>query len=203
MNDNEKISKIKSWLGTGSVNIFGIQFSGKDTVGKRLSSALGAEFISSGDILRTAGEADQKTGMLSPQKAFFDIVLPYLAKPDFANKPLVLSTVGRWLGEEQPVMKTLHQAGHETKVVILLKISEDEIWRRYAVARDTRNDGREDDVNEDKVRTRLEWYHDKTLPVIEVYRQMGLLVEVNGEQSRDEVYAEVIKKLVNRASTSR
>ncbi|MCL2280690.1 nucleoside monophosphate kinase [Candidatus Saccharibacteria bacterium] len=192
-----QITTIKQWLGTGSINIFGIQFSGKDTVGKRLANDLDGKFISSGDILRASGETDQKTGVLTSQESFFNIVLPHLVKPEFSNKPLVLSTIGRWIGEEQPVMKTLSDAGHETKIVILLNISEEEVLRRYEIARDTRNGGREDDINKEKVETRLKWFRDKTLPVIEVYRQMGLLIEVNGEQSRDEVYAEVIQKLYN------
>jgi adenylate kinase len=191
----DQIVKMRDWLGTGSINVFGIQFSGKDTVGQRLASELGAEFISSGNILRTAGEADQKTGVLSPQQAFFDIVLPYLSKPELANRPLILSTVGRWIGEEKPVMETLAEAGHETKAVILLKISEGEVWQRYNVVRDTRDGGREDDINEDKVRTRLEWFRDKTLPVIEVYRSLGLLIEIDGEQPREKVFTEVINKL--------
>ena len=28
----EKITVIKQWLGTGSINVFGLPFSGKDTV---------------------------------------------------------------------------------------------------------------------------------------------------------------------------
>ena len=36
----EKINTIKSWLGTGSINIFGLPMSGKDTQGLRLAEAL-------------------------------------------------------------------------------------------------------------------------------------------------------------------
>ena len=47
MNLNEKLEKIKSWLGTGSLNIFGLPMSGKDTVGMRLAEDLQAKFLSS------------------------------------------------------------------------------------------------------------------------------------------------------------
>ena len=36
----EKFEKIKEWLGTASVNIFGLPMSGKDTVGMRLAEKL-------------------------------------------------------------------------------------------------------------------------------------------------------------------
>ena len=45
----DKIEIIKQWLGSGAINIFGIQFAGKDTLGIPLAEKLGAVFISSGD----------------------------------------------------------------------------------------------------------------------------------------------------------
>ena len=54
----ENIERIKSWLGSGSINIFGMPFSGKDTVGTRLADVLDGKFLSSGAILREAQERD-------------------------------------------------------------------------------------------------------------------------------------------------
>ena len=53
----EQLQKIKTWLGTGSINIFGLPMSGKDTVGIRLAERLGAKFLSSGIIVRAIEEA--------------------------------------------------------------------------------------------------------------------------------------------------
>ena len=36
----DKLAKIKAWLGTGSLNVFGLPMSGKDTVGERLAFCL-------------------------------------------------------------------------------------------------------------------------------------------------------------------
>ena len=52
MEIEEKISKIKEWLGRGSINIFGLPMSGKDTQGVKLAETLGAKFLSSGMIIR-------------------------------------------------------------------------------------------------------------------------------------------------------
>lgn len=41
----EQVQQIKAWLGTGSINIFGMPMSGKDTVGVRLAETLGGNFV--------------------------------------------------------------------------------------------------------------------------------------------------------------
>ena len=56
----EKIQKIKEWLGTGSINIFGLPMSGKDTQGIRLAEAIGAKFLSSGMIIRAMEQETRK-----------------------------------------------------------------------------------------------------------------------------------------------
>ena len=104
----EKFTSIKSWLGTGSINIFGLPMSGKDTQGIRLARAIGAKFLSSGLIIR-AMEKETKQyysdhGSLIPTNVFYEWVLPYFEVPDLRNSPLILSSIGRWHGEEAQVM---------------------------------------------------------------------------------------------------
>jgi adenylate kinase len=216
----EKIEHIKQWLGTGSINIFGIQFSGKDTVGRQLAELLNAEFISSGDVMRgvflepetaanekiwEAAKVGSLSGFLMPTNEFQHMMAERFAKPDLTGKPLVLSTIGRWKGEEGPIMAALETSGHATKAVLFLQISEQEAWQRWHAVHDTRNGGRDDDIDEDKVARRMGEFKDKTLPVIDVYRGMGILREINGDQSREKVFADVIDALYefSRASTSR
>lgn len=203
----EKILQIQQWLDTGSINIFGIQFSGKDTVGKRLAAAIGAEFLSSGDIVRSARDNStdssmkraaqvSETGLLTPIDEFIKLIVPYMYDKKIAGKALILSSVGRWIGEEGPVLEGLKKGNHDTKAVLLLNVSEDEVWRRWREAQGgIRNVGRTDDIDEEKVTRRISEFKDKTLPVIEVYRKMGILLEVNGQQDRDVVFTEVIDRL--------
>ena len=202
----DKIIQIKKWLSSGSINIFGIQFSGKDTVGIRLSENLRAEFLSSGDIVRAARDSSvdsdiQKaalasdSGILIPTDEFQKLILPYLYDEKISGKALILSSVGRWIGEEKPVLDALHRGNHDTKAVILLNISEEEVWQRWQIARNSRNGGRHDDIDEEKVSRRISEFKEKTLPVIDIYREMGLLLEVDGEQSRDDTFTDVINQL--------
>lgn len=213
----DKLLQIKSWLGTGSINIFGIQFSGKDTVGKRLADAIGAEFLSSGDVMRAtfankelaaneeiwqAAKTGSLNGSYMPTREFADMITQRLSQSDLIGKSLILSTVGRWIGEEVPVLEALQKGAHDTKAVLVLNISEEESWRRWKLAGNSRNGGRDDDISEEKVARRIGEFKTKTLPVIEVYRQMGILLEIDGEQDRDKVFFDVIDMLDKFSKTS-
>lgn len=203
----EKINVIKSWLGTGSINIFGLPMSGKDTQGIKLAENLGAKFLSSGMIIRAMEEETKKTyskdGNLIPTNIFYEWVLPYFERRDLFNYPLVLSSIGRWSGEETEVMSIAAGAGHEIKAAIILNISESEVEHRFETAKTLNDRGeRADDKDLTVFRNRLQEFREKTMPVIKHYQTLGLLIEVNGHQSREEVYNEIIEKLYAKASES-
>jgi adenylate kinase len=202
MNLNEKLSKIKSWLGTGSLNIFGLPMSGKDTVGMRLAEELQAKFLSSGIIIR-AYEAEQNedmtgSGKLIPTNTFYDIILPYFSREELHNDSLVLSSVGRWSGEEDKIMEAAKAGGHEIKAVVMLDLTEEEVKNRFEAAKTLNDRGeRADDSNIEVFETRLAEFREKTMPVLNHYDELKMLVKVPASGSRDEVYANVIERLVD------
>ena len=204
---DDKIAKIKEWLDTGSINIFGLPMSGKDTQGVRLAKALDAKYLSSGLIIR-AKEAEthhdySNKGNLIPTNIFYEWVLPYFERPDLYQYPLVLSSIGRWTGEEEAVMTAAAGAGHDIKAVILLNISEDDVEKRFELAKTLGDRGnRKDDKDITTFRVRLNEFRTKTLPVLNHYRELGLLINVNGDQSRDEVYNELIEKLYQKSQST-
>lgn len=201
MNLNEKLEKIRSWLGTGSLNIFGLPMSGKDTVGMRLAEDLKAKFLSSGIIIR-AYEAEQNedmtgSGKLIPTNTFYDIILPYFSREELRNDSLVLSSVGRWSGEEDKIMEAAKAGGHEIKAVIMLDLTEEEVKNRFEAAKELNDRGeRADDANIEVFETRLAEFREKTMPVLNHYDELKMLVRVPAIGSRDEVYANVIDRLV-------
>ena len=200
----EKIAKIKEWLGTGSINIFGLPMSGKDTQGVKLAEMLGGKFLSSGIIIRAKeAETRQKLsnkGALIPTDIFYEWVLPYFSREDLAEYPLVLSSIGRWEGEENQVLESAANAGHEIKAAVILNVSEADVESRFEAAK-MLNDrgGREDDKDIVVFKTRLEEFRTKTMPVLIHYRDLGLLVNVNGDQTREAVFEEMIDKLYHKA----
>ncbi|MFV0484783.1 MAG: adenylate kinase family protein [Candidatus Saccharimonadales bacterium] len=205
----ENIAIIKNWLGRGSINIFGLPYSGKDTVGVRLAQNLGGKFLSSGLILRDAEKNDKELaaelskGMLVTPNKFLDIVLPYFARPDLSEFPLILSSVGRWNGEETPTINAANNAGHPIKAAILLNVSEADINTRWKDARVLQDRGqRTDDKEQAILNTRVEEFRTKTMPVIKKYHDMGILISVNADQPKEDVFSEVILKLAEFASVS-
>lgn len=201
--DPQKIQTIKDWLGTGSINIFGMPFAGKDTQGNYLAKLFDAPLLGSGDILRKSTNESVKKiiggGVLAPTDQFLSIVMPVLAQSEFKGRPLILSSVGRWFGEQIPVMQSASDAGHPFKAVIFLKLSEEQVQARWEKAHEVGDrEVREDDAH-GKLDTRLEEFRNKTQAVIDYYREQGLLIEIDGDQSPEDVHTEIIDQLYERA----
>lgn len=201
----EELAAIKAWLGQGSINIFGMPFAGKDTQGEALADLLGAELLGGGKILRNSVipshvQAIMEAGGLIPVDDYLRIVLPYLSHEQFSGRPLMLSSVGRWDGEQHGVLQATEASGHPLKAVLLLTVSEDTARQRHAesVARGDR--GPRADDNEDVFTTRLNEYQLKTLPVVEFYKAHGLLLEIDGSPEPPEVTNAILQKLAALAS---
>lgn len=203
MND---ISLIKEWLGSGTINVFGLPFSGKDTQCEILAESLGATVASSGAIFREQQDNVElqqimATGALIPSDMFFDIMLPFFNKPELAGKPLVLSSVGRMKGEEGPIVRATDESNHPIKAVIVLAIPEDVVWERHRAALNLNDRGaRPDDANDDILRNRIAKFNSQTVPVIEFYREKGILIEVDGTKDRETVTQEIFSALKARAA---
>ena len=202
---NEQIQKISDWLGTGSINIFGFPFAGKDTQGNILAGMFGGIMISGGDILRHdhGNEKVQQimaTGGIIPSELFEEIVLPYFSRPELKGKPLILSEVGRMQGEEQVIIRATTSSGHPIKALVLLQLTEAEVWRRFDEAKLEHDRGNRADDRKEVLQTRLDKFYSKVVPVIDFYRKQGLLIEIDGSLPRGEVTANIIKHLANRAN---
>lgn len=198
---------IRNWLGTGSINIFGAPFSGKDTVGNRLAAELQGVLLSSGEILRNAQAQDEalknemNSGALANTDKFRSIVLPYFAKEELKDSPLIMSSIGRWEGEEYDVIEAAKNAGHPIMVALQLEISSEEMERRRQLALESGDRGnRGDDNSVEILQKRIAEYQEKTLPVLATYEKMGLLLKVNTEEDRDTVFHKVLEAIADFAT---
>lgn len=204
--DSEQLSTIKAWLGSGSINIFGFPYAGKDTHGKVLAKLFDAPLLGGGNILRNSTipkhiKDQMDSGGLIPTEDYIRIVLPYLSQPEFEGKPLILSSVGRWIGEENGVMEATASSGHPTKAVIYLHLSEVVVRERWRVSQELNDrEGRADDHSH-TLEYRLEEFKNKTLPVIEEYRKMKLLIEVNSDATKQEVFENILARLYLKATS--
>ena len=200
-----QIQQIKTWLGIGSINIFGLPMSGKDTVGVQLAEKLGAKFLSSGMIVRAMEKATGQNitgnGKLMTSNVFYEWVLPYFEREDLWKYPLVLASIGRWSGEEDEVMSVAKNSGHTIRAAVVLQLSDQDVVERWEAAKLLGDRGlRADDADPQVFQTRITEYHEKTLPVLQRYQELGLLVSVPANGTREQVLANVIEALANFAS---
>jgi adenylate kinase len=207
MNTQEiNIHTIAEWLGTGSINIFGLPFAGKDTQGAKLAEVFNGVLISGGDILRHAKENAEvqnimASGGIIPSELFQSIVVPYLSREELRGKPLILSEVGRLRGEDEVILHATEASEHPTKAVILLHLPDAEIWKRFDAAAQAHDRGDRADDNKAVLQTRLDNYHEKVMPVIDFYKEKGLLITVDGTKSKEDVFAEIISQLYEQAAS--
>ena len=197
----EQITSIKNWLQTGSINLFGAPFAGKDTQANIIAELIGARVISSGQLLRE-NKANPKLqqamadGGIVPSELFFEIVLPYLKSEELAGKPLILSEMGRKnLSEAEGTIKVARDSGHVQKVVVLLNLSDQEIWKRFRQSQLDGDRGIRDDDNEAVLQTRIDKFKNEVMPVIEYYRHKDQLIEIDGSQTKDQVTQKVLNAL--------
>lgn len=200
----KQISAISDWLGSGSINIFGLPFAGKDDQTGRLQELFDGQKLGGGDILRASLTPEIKSyldaGKLIPSELYVEVVLPYLSQPELEGKPLLLSSVGRWYGEEDGVMEVLSEANHPLKAVIYLVVSRTDALKRLDKSKDIGDRGERNDDDERLLETRFEEFEQKTMPVIDHYRELGLLVEIDATKSREEVRDDILTQLYTLAS---
>lgn len=207
MIEYEKTPEIKEWLGSGAINFFGLPFAGKDSQARRLAERFDAVTLGGGDILRNSIipediKAIMESGVLIPTQDYINIVLPYLEKPEFTGHPLMLSSVGRWHGEEEGVIGALEESGHELKAVVYLSLDQAVAIQRLDLEENATERGIRADDDKEKLLKRIEEFNTKTLPVIEFYRDHNLLIEVDASLSKDDVEKTILGQLAVRASNS-
>jgi adenylate kinase len=200
-----QIETIRQWLGSGSINFFGLPFAGKDSQARRIQAKLGGKILSSGEIFRNSVIPDDtmaimERGELMPSDTFTEIILPYLSRPEFAGHPFLLSSVGRWKGEEIGVIEALKDSNHETKAVIYLNLDENIVFERSKLDENEAVRGVRADDGEGKLQKRVDEFEQKTIPVLDTYRKLGLLIEIDASLPKNEVEQKILEALAERAN---
>lgn len=184
--------------------IVGPPGAGKGTQAARISALLGVPAISTGDIFRSNIAAATELGR--EVKAIVDAgdyVPDSLTNALVADRLAETDAVGGFLLDGYPrtpeqvrfLDELLASQGHALDSVIRLVADEDEIvsrLRKRAV-----DQGRTDDT-EDAIRHRLEVYRRETEPLLSIFSERELLIEVDGLGPVDEVTQRVVRGLAER-----
>lgn len=184
--------------------IVGPPGAGKGTQAKLIAETFGIPAISTGDIFRDnikngtdLGKQVQSivsTGAYVPDSLTNEIVRDRLLQDD-ALSGFLLDGYPRTTEQVAELDRILDESGTALDGVILLVADTDEVVER--LLKRAVEQGREDDT-EDVIRHRQDVYLEQTEPVIALYRERGLVAEVDGLGSVDEVAERVTAALAER-----
>ena len=182
--------------------IVGPPGAGKGTQAVRIAESFGIPAISTGDIFRAnvAGEtalglkvkAILDAGDYVPDSLTNELISDRLAEAD-AEQGFLLDGYPRTVQQVEFLDEFLAGRGEALAAVVQLVADRDEIVER--LRRRALDQGRSDDT-EEAIRHRQDVYLRETAPLIETYRDRGLLVEVDGLGTIDEVASRIDGALV-------
>lgn len=170
--------------------IIGFPGSGKGTQSKLISKHYGVRHITSGHLLREESKKDTKaaaeirellkTGQLFPDELVKKILLENMPRENFIldGYPRKLSQVNTF---------------KDIDLVIYLDLPHDEALKRIL----SRQHGRCDD-NRETAKVRLRIFKEETEPVIDYYKQKGILEVIDGTKNEEDVFDSIREVIFKR-----
>ena len=181
--------------------IMGPPGAGKGTQAKIVAEHFAIPAISTGDIFRanvsrgtTLGLEAQRymdAGEYVPDEVTNRMVRNRIDEDD-AAPGFLLDGYPRTLAQVEELDGMIKFTGHSLDAVVVLTVDAEEIVQRLLQRAEV--EGRPDDT-EDVIRRRQELYVEQTEPLIGVYRDRGLLVEVDGMGEVADVTARIFDAL--------
>ena len=174
---------------------------GKGTQATSVAERYEVPAISTGDIFRTNVSEGTELGLKA--KEYMDageyvpdeitnlMVRNRIDEPD-AERGFLLDGYPRTLAQVEELDGMIEHTGHQLDAVVVLTVDAEELVQR--LLQRAEKEGRADDT-EEVIRRRQEVYAEQTEPLIDVYRDRGLLIEVEGTGSVDDVQKRIIDAL--------
>ena len=181
--------------------IVGPQGSGKGTQGVRIANAFGVPAISTGDVFRAAVADDSELGrqvkaVISAGDLVSDeltnaVVRERLEQPDAADG-FLLDGFPRNMAQVLDLYEFLEGRDEELDAVIELSVPHEESIAR--VLQRAKDQGRTDDT-EEVIANRLAIYERETAPILGVFRARGIVEQIDGIGSLDEITERILAAL--------
>ncbi len=172
---------------------------GKGTQAARLSAKYGIPQISTGDMLRAAVAAAtplgervkgiMEAGELVPDDVMLEVVEDRLSQPDCASGA-ILDGYPRTAGQAETLDPLVRRIGQgRSSLVLVLDVPEEEVIQRISGRREEAGEASKRDDDEDHVvLERLRVYRELTEPLVEFYRDKGVMTEIVGVGTVDEIF---------------
>jgi len=157
-------------------------------------------------------------GLLVPDEVVIDIIKDRLKEDDCRNG-YILDGFPRTVAQAQALDRVLTAMNSGIDHVISIEVEKGELIKRLTGRRTCRQCGRgyhvifdpplnkdlcdkcqgelyqRDDDNEDTVRNRLEVYDSQTFPLIQFYKEKGLVRSIDGQGGIQQIFDRIIKAL--------
>uniref|UniRef100_A0A7V4JQA6 Adenylate kinase n=1 Tax=Thermodesulfobacterium geofontis TaxID=1295609 RepID=A0A7V4JQA6_9BACT len=176
------------------------------------------EHVAKGTELGVKAKEYMEKGQLVPDVIILGMVKERLSQED-AQKGFILDGFPRTVAQAEALDKILEEMGKKIEYVLALIVPDEELVTRLTGRRTCKNCGmmyhikfkppkvegkcdacggelyQRPDDNEETVRNRLKVYHNQTAPLIEYYGKKGVLFEVDGSKSIEEITQQLINIL--------
>lgn len=182
---------------------------GKGTQAKLLGERLGVPAISTGDMLREAvrqgtplglrAKSIMEAGELVPDDVVIGLIRERIGAPD-ARQGFLLDGFPRTVEQARALDRLLAGNGVSLDTVLNLLVPETTLVER--MLRRAVNEGRSDDRPE-TVSERLRVYREKTAPLVDHYRALGVLSDIDGSGEIAEIAGRIDHALAESARARR
>lgn len=177
--------------------LFGPPAAGKGTQAKRLVEQRGFVQLSTGDMLRAARASGSDLGQrvarimdeggLVSDAIVIDLISEQLtARADAPG--YIFDGFPRTIGQAEALDSLLQSRGEKVDLVIRMRVDDPLLLER--VTKRFEEQGRADD-NPETFSRRLERYYEDTAPLVPLYAERGVLVEIDGMGSIETVSIEI------------
>jgi adenylate kinase len=179
--------------------LLGRQGAGKGTQAELLAKRYGINHLSTGQLFRDSADAGIPVGLeartymdrgeLVPDDIVVKVVDERFSNPAEIERGFVLDGFPRTQPQAEDLERVLAPA--QLDIVIDLDVPDDVVVERMLER------GRDDDTKE-SIKRRLELYEQETAPLVDFYRQRGLLTVVDGSGPVERINQRIVEAIDSR-----
>lgn len=184
------------------ISIIGPSGSGKDTQARFIAESYNIPNISTGKLMRDEIESESELGKeidsiigegkWLPDDMTLNLLMKRLEQPDI-NKGFILNGYPRTYAQIAQLDNISKQINQKLGGVIHFELEDDEIIRR--MRKQAEVDTERTDLDEDAIRSRLQFYKATIHPIVEEYRSRGILINIDASPSIERVRQEIALQL--------